>query len=878
MVLGLLRKLFKSRNERYLLRCRAVVERINAIEAEYQRLGSEDFRALTPAFRKRVADGATLESILPEAFALVKNAARRLKERGHRYQIMEREAAWEMVHFDVQLLGGIVLHDGKIAEMATGEGKTLVATLATYLNSLSGRSVFVVTVNDYLARRDCEWMRPLYDMLGVTVGFIQSGMSPEERHPHYACSIVYGTNNEFGFDYLRDNMKHRAVDQVQKNLYYAIIDEVDSVLVDEARTPLIISGPSDDMTGRYQAVNQVARVMKAGVHFKLDEKKHSTAVTEEGIALAERQLGVGSLYSGRNMDIPHYLDNALKAHHLYKRDVDYIVKDGQEVIIIDEFTGRLMPGRRWSDGLHQAMEAKEGISVRGESQTLATITFQNYFRLFEKIAGMTGTALTEAEEFYEIYKLETIVLPTNRPMRREELPDVIYASEKAKVKAIIERIRQDHATGRPVLVGTISIEKSELLSGELERFGIKHEVLNAKQHQREAEIIAMAGQMDAVTIATNMAGRGTDIKLGPGVADKGGLVVLGTERHEARRIDNQLRGRTGRQGDPGTSQFYLSIEDDLMRIFAGEWVRNIMGRLGFDDSEPIESRLVSRQIEKAQKRVEERNFDIRRNLLEYDKVMNEQRTIVYQQRQDLLENRAVWEMIDDMLDVYMDVKAGEIPDDQTDRTAEDIQSFIDAMRMNFDVRLTPAEVEAHLKAHDLAACTLGLVQAELAGFRKRFGEEMATRVAADITRVTIDERWKEHLYEMDYLKHGIHMRGYAQVDPKLEYKREGYELFTTMADAVKVQVSERLVRVARGLLERAAAAEEMPNVWQVNDTRHTTIGSMDEAARVAADHSQTGGEARNRVVTIVNKAPEAGPNDPCPCGSGKKYKRCCRGK
>ncbi|MFC1582484.1 preprotein translocase subunit SecA [Planctomycetota bacterium] len=875
-MVGFIKKMFKSRNERYLETLQSLVDEIHAWEGKFEDVKEEDFPGKTAEFKQRVADGLSLDELLPEAFALVKTAAKRMV--GQTYEFTGGEEEWHMVHFDVQLVGGIVLHQGKIAEMATGEGKTLVATLPAYLNALTGRTVYVVTVNDYLARRDCEWMRPLHEMLGLKVGFIQSGMSPDERHEPYASDIVYGTNNEFGFDYLRDNMKNNIEDQVQKNLSYAIIDEVDSVLIDEARTPLIISGPSEDLSSKYQLLNRVAHQMRDGVHFKLDEKKHSTAVTETGIALAEAQLNVGSLYEGRNMDIPHYLDNALKAHHLYKKDRDYIVKEN-EVIIIDEFTGRLMPGRRWSDGLHQAIEAKENIRVKGESQTLATITFQNYFRLFDKISGMTGTALTEAGEFFEIYKLETISIPTNRPLAREELPDVIYGTQEEKYNAIVEKIRLINSSGRPVLVGTISIEKSERLSNALERFGVKHEVLNAKQHQREAEIITKAGQEKAVTIATNMAGRGTDIKLGEGIAARGGLYVLGTERHEARRIDNQLRGRTGRQGDPGTSQFYLSLEDDLMRIFAGEWVKNIMQRLGFREGQEIQSRLVSRGIAKAQKRVEERNFDIRKNLLEYDQVMNDQRTIVYEQRQELLETRDVDEVIEDMVQFYIDQHADEIPEDEDDRTSDDIEAFASAMRLNFDVKMRANDIEGYLKDDELGEAAMEKVREQLRKLKEDFGEERAVKTFGHITRVTIDEKWKEHLLEMDYLKKGIHMRSYAQVDPKIEYKREGYNLFESMADSIKETVAERLIKVAHETLVRQAMLDELPQVFEIGAARHDSIESMDEAAQVARQHSLGGGEAAARKVeTIVNTEEEVGANDPCPCGSGKKYKKCCRGK
>ncbi len=649
-MMNFIQKMFGTKNERELKRIAPLVDEINRFEPVVKKLSDEELKAKTAYFKEKLANGASLDDILTEAFAVV------------------REAAWrtvEMRPFDVQLIGGIVLHEGKIAEMKTGEGKTLAATMPLYLNALTGKGAQLVTVNDYLARRDASWMGPIYNFLGLSVGIIVHGLTDEERRKAYHCDIIYGTNNEFGFDYLRDNMKFTLEDYVQRDFHYAIVDEVDSILVDEARTPLIISGPSEESTDKYYRINQIIPGIRKEKDYTIDEKARTVVLTEEGVARVEKALKVENLFDPRNIELLHHVNQALKAHTLFKRDVDYVVKDG-EVLIVDEFTGRLMPGRRYSEGLHQALEAKENVKIERENQTLASVTFQNYFRMYEKLAGMTGTADTEAAEFKEIYDLEVMVIPTNMPMIRTDHSDVIYRTEKEKYDAAIEEIKELHKQGRPVLVGTISIENSEKLSTMLSRTGVKHHVLNAKHHEREAEIISQAGQRGGVTISTNMAGRGTDIKLGEGVAQLGGLHILGTERHESRRIDNQLRGRSGRQGDAGSSRFYLSLDDDLLRIFGGERIQSIMERIGIEEGQPIEANLLSKAIENAQRRVEAHNFDIRKHLLEFDNVMNVQREAIYEQRKDVLKGEDPWGMLEEMLDEVVETTVGEYVDEKAE--------------------------------------------------------------------------------------------------------------------------------------------------------------------------------------------------------------------
>ncbi|MGE5800092.1 MAG: preprotein translocase subunit SecA, partial [Syntrophaceae bacterium] len=670
-MLNFIQKMFGTKNERELKRIAPLVDEINRLEPAIKKLSDEDLKAKTAYFKEKLANGASLDDILAEAFAVV------------------REAAWRTVGmrpFDVQLIGGIVLHEGKIAEMKTGEGKTLAATMPLYLNALTGKGAQLVTVNDYLARRDASWMGPIYNFLGLSVGVIVHGLTDEERRKAYGSDITYGTNNEFGFDYLRDNMKFNLEDYVQRDFHYAIVDEVDSILIDEARTPLIISGPSEESTDKYYRINQIIPGLKKEKDYSIDEKARTVVLTEEGVARVEKSLKVENLFDPRNIELLHHVNQALKAHTLFKRDVDYVVKDG-EVLIVDEFTGRLMPGRRYSEGLHQALEAKENVKIERENQTLASVTFQNYFRMYEKLAGMTGTADTEAAEFKEIYDLEVMVIPTNMPMIRTDHPDVIYRTEKEKYDAAIEEIKELHKQGRPVLVGTISIENSEKLSTMLSRKGVKHHVLNAKHHEREAEIVSQAGHWGAVTISTNMAGRGTDIKLGEGVAQLGGLHILGTERHESRRIDNQLRGRSGRQGDAGSSRFYLSLDDDLLRIFGGERIQSIMERIGIEEGQPIEANLLSKAIENAQRRVEAHNFDIRKHLLEYDNVMNAQRLAIYDQRKDVLKGEDPWGMLEEMLDEVVETTVGEYVDEKTHPEEWNLKGLDDILFQLFSLKL-----------------------------------------------------------------------------------------------------------------------------------------------------------------------------------------------
>jgi len=848
---NLLGKIFGTRNERLLRAMQPIVAHINSLEPKIQPLSNSELRAKTDEFRRRLASGETLDDILPEAFAVVREAARRTVK---------------MRHFDVQLIGGIVLHQGKIAEMATGEGKTLVATLAAYLNGLTGKGVHIVTVNDYLARRDRAWMGPVYELLGLTVGVIQAPMGNAERKVAYAADVTYGTNNEFGFDYLRDNMKVRLEDQVQRELHYAIVDEVDSILIDEARTPLIISGPAYDTTTKYYEADRIARALKPGVHFEVKEKEQTVILTEAGIERAERLLGVDSFYTGRNMDWPHHIDQALRAHHLYKRDKDYIVKEGQ-VVIVDEFTGRLMPGRVWSDGLHQAIEAKERLKIKEENQTLATITLQNYFLLYEKLAGMTGTAATEAVEFDRIYGLDVVVIPTNRPLIRYTYPDVVYLTEDEKFEAIVREIETVHKSGRPILVGTISIEKSERLSKMLKARGIRHEVLNAKHHEREAEIIAKAGQMGNVTIATNMAGRGTDIVLGEGVAEIGGLHVIGSERHEARRIDNQLRGRSGRQGDPGSSRFFVSLEDDLMRIFAGDWVKKILARVGMGQGQELSHPIVSRAIEKAQRRVEEHNFEIRKHLLEYDEVMNEQRKIVYSQRQEVLKGENLKGIVFNMIDDRIASAIEEYLPRGLSRSEWNWEGLVLWMRKKFGVELTPGKLQ-EIGRDALEEFLYKKVEGVYEEREREIGPEAMREVERFVLLQVIDTKWKDHLHAMDQLKAGIGLRGYGQKDPKIEYKREGYELFSSMIESVKEDVTNYILKVK---VEREAE-QELEGIWSAQLAGHSQFSSFDKQRAEAMAASHRGEEAPKPYVRSGRKI---GRNEPCPCGSGRKYKHCC---
>jgi preprotein translocase subunit SecA len=894
MVGNILTKIFGSKNERDLKRMQPLVEQIGSLEPGLASLSDESLAAKTVEFRQRLAQGASLDSLLPEAFAVVREAGKRVLG---------------MRHFDVQLIGGMVLHQGKIAEMKTGEGKTLVATLASYLNALPGKGVHVITVNDYLASRDAEWMGRIHRFLGLSVGCIVHGLNDQQRKEAYRCDITYGTNNEFGFDYLRDNMKFSLEDYAQRPLHFAIVDEVDSILIDEARTPLIISGPSEASSELYYSVNRIIPMLQKGEliesrdgrvgqtvreytgDFTVDEKAKSATLTEEGVVKVERLLGVQNLYDPGNIEILHHVNQALKAHALFKRDVDYVVKDG-EVMIVDEFTGRLMPGRRWSDGLHQAVEAKEGVKIESENQTLATITFQNYFRMYDKLAGMTGTADTEAAEFSQIYKLDVMVIPTNRPLARMDMGDVIYKTTREKFQAVVEDIIECHAKGQPVLVGTISIENSEVLSEMLRKRGVPHNVLNAKHHEREAEIVSQAGRKGAVTIATNMAGRGTDIILGGNpellaqresasaedpeaayaqalvkyreicakekqeVLATGGLYILGTERHESRRIDNQLRGRAGRQGDPGLSHFYLSLEDDLLRIFGSHRVAYIMDRLKIPEGEPIEHSFISKAIENAQKKVEGHNFDIRKHLIEYDDVMNTQRNVIYSQRREVLAEEQLpetfsaimEEMVEDIVATFCPEKAN--PEDWN------WTSLNEDFYVQFNMTPLPLEVPER----DLTQAVLTTHLKEQV--RKRFEEredEFTPPVMSHLMKVlllqTIDAQWKDHLLSIDHLKEGIGLRGYAQKNPKEEYKREAYELFLQVMGRIRQEVVQKLFRIQLAKeqdVERLESRQRRPQMV----------------------FNRAGGEDVPAKPT-VRQDKKVGRNDLCPCGSGLKYKKCC---
>ena len=844
MFANLLKKMFGTQNERILDRIRPTVDRVNALESSISPLSDDRLAAKIAEFRQRVENGEPLDDLLPETFAVVREAGKRVLE---------------MRPFDVQLMGGVILHEGRIAEMRTGEGKTLVATLPIVLNALTGRGVHLVTVNDYLARRDADWMGKLYRALGMSVGVIVHGMDDTERQASYRCDITYGTNNEFGFDYLRDNMKFRVEDMVQRDLHYAIVDEVDSILIDEARTPLIISGPAEESTSFYARVNSVIPFLKKDADYTVDEKARQVLLTEDaGIPKLERLLSVDNLYDPGNIEVLHHVNQALKAHILFHRDVDYMVKDG-EVVIVDEFTGRLMPGRRWSDGLHQAVEAKEGVKIENENQTLATITFQNYFRMFDKLAGMTGTADTEAAEFQQIYKLAVTIVPTNQAMIREDLSDQIYRTEKEKFHAVLQEVKELHTQGRPVLVGTVSIEKSERLSGLLTRHGVPHNVLNAKHHEQEAQIIAEAGQPGKVTIATNMAGRGVDIKLGEGVVGKGGLHIIGTERHESRRVDNQLRGRAGRQGDPGSSRFYLSLEDDLLRIFGSDRISPIMEKLGMEEGEPIEHPLINRAVENAQKKVEGHNFDIRKHLLEYDDVMNKQRTVVYDMRREVLGSEDLREMVLDFAGEVAEDLAGRFSDEGTHPEEWDFGALSTAVTAQFGFRPEIPEAErAKLTPSDLADRVRTGAEAFYAKKEADYGADAIRYLERMFLLSTVDALWKDHLLSMDHLKEGIGLRGYAQKDPLKEYQREGFDLFSDLISRIKEESLKRLFLVKVQREEERAEMKERP--------------VAPRPARVTLSRGDIKSAGK---TTQKREGVKIGRNDPCPCGSGKKYKKCC---
>ncbi len=906
MLPKLLTSIFGSRNDRLLKQYRVVVQQVNTLESKFEQLDDTALKAKTEEFKQRVAKGESLDDLLPEAFAVVREGSKR---------------ALKMRHFDVQLIGGMALHNGKIGEMRTGEGKTLMATLPVYLNALTGKGVHVVTVNDYLARRDAEWMGQLYNFLGLTVGVNLPQMPREEKQAAYAADVTYGTNNEYGFDYLRDNMVHETADRVQRGLPYAIVDEVDSILIDEARTPLIISGQAEDHTDMYVRINAVVPQLKKQIgeldlrtgegvidpgDFTVDEKSHQVFLTEDGHVNAERILREAgllvegaSLYDPQNITLMHHVYAALRARHLYNRDQHYVVQDG-EIIIVDEFTGRLMTGRRWSDGLHQAVEAKEGVQIQSENQTLASITFQNYFRMYGKLSGMTGTADTEAYEFQEIYGLETVVIPPNKPTDRRDELDLVYKTNKEKFDAVIQDIRDCHERGQPVLVGTTSIENSELISEKLKAAKLPHAVLNAKQHAKEAEIVAQAGRPGVITIATNMAGRGTDIVLGGNVenqikvieadaslsetekslrADKlksewqglhdqvkvaGGLRIIATERHESRRIDNQLRGRSGRQGDPGSSRFYLSLEDPLMRIFAGDRVRAIMDRLKMPEGEAIEAGIVSRSIEGAQRKVEARNFDMRKQLLEYDDVANDQRKVIYQQRNEILEAQNLTAQVTSLRESTLtDVVHTYVPADSVEEQW-DLDALEKTLRDEWQLDLA---VKAHVQKSSAIAAE-DIVEMVVKAGNDGFNEKLE-RVGADqfmpfermILLQSIDQHWRDHLAALDYLRQGIHLRGYAQKNPKQEYKREAFELFSQLLDVVKMDVTRVLMTVRIQTQEQVAQATE----------------AIEERAEAISNLTYTHPSEDGSVVQETDEStvePKVGRNDPCPCGSGKKYKLC----
>ncbi len=843
MVFGLLTKIFGSNNDRQIKKLMPLVEQINALESQTQKLTDEQIPGKILEFKERISKGETLDDLLPEAFALVRETSVR---------------TLEMRHYDVQLIGGIALHMGMISEMKTGEGKTLMSTLPACLNALSGRGVHVVTVNDYLAKRDAEWMNAIYGFLGLRVGIIIHDLNDAERKDAYNADITYGTNNEFGFDYLRDNMKFDKESLAQRELNFAIVDEVDSILVDEARTPLIISGPAEKSTHMYQHVNTVIPAFQKDIDYNIDEEAKAVTLTEEGVAKGEKLLGVENLYDPNNIETLHHMNQALKAHTLFKRDVDYIVKN-DEVVIVDEFTGRLMSGRRYSEGLHQALEAKENVKIANENQTLASITFQNYFRMYDKLSGMTGTAETEASEFKKIYNLDVLVIPTDRPMIRKDLSDVIYKTKKEKYEAVINEIIRLNKKGQPVLVGTISIDVSEDLSKQLSKRKTRHTVLNAKHHKAEAEIVAAAGQKGAVTISTNMAGRGTDIVLGEGVKALGGLHILGTSRHESRRIDNQLRGRSGRQGDEGSSRFYLSLEDDLLRIFGGDRISSIMDRLGIDEGEPIEHGLISRAIENAQSKVEGHNFEIRKQLIEYDDVMNQQREVIYRQRRQALQNDDLKEEFVRMIEERSWECFEMFEDDKLPVSEWDLNGLCDTVNRQFNCDMKPTyfsqktPLQDELNSEKAGQIVIQKVMAQYREKEELIGESEFRQLEKYIMLQTVDSLWKDHLLNMDHLKEGIGLRSYAQQNPLVIYKKEGYEMFQGLIERIREQTLAILFKI------QIARPEELQHAHKPRN--ENLILSHSDTAMARAPIKRT--EAK------------VGRNEPCPCGSGKKYKKCC---
>ncbi|MFW6381887.1 MAG: preprotein translocase subunit SecA [Bacillota bacterium] len=860
-MLGFLKNLFKDPNEKELEKLWPIVEDINNLESEIQKMSDQELKNKTGEFKKRYQNGESLDDLLVEAFAVVREASQRSTNEGFR-------------HFDVQLLGGIALHQGKIAEMKTGEGKTLAATLPVYLNAITGNGVHVVTVNDYLAERDSEWMGQIYRFLGLSVGVILNGMSPDERRKAYECDVTYGTNNEFGFDYLRDNMAYKEEKLVQRGHHYAILDEVDSILIDEARTPLIISGPAQDTSKDYRRFNRIIPKLNEEEDYEIDEKSNLVNLTEDGVHKVENLLNIDNLYDDSNFQLNTRLKNALKAHTLMEKDVDYIVKNG-EVKIVDEFTGRVMEGRRFGEGLHQAIEAKEGVQVKRETQTFASITEQNYFRMYDKLAGMTGTAKTEEDEFVKIYGMEVIVVPTNEPMIREDLSDLVYQDKETKIRAAIDDIEARYEKGQPVLVGTVSVADSENLSHRLKKRSIPHEVLNAKNHEREADIIKDAGQKKSVTIATNMAGRGTDIVLGEGVKELGGLHVLGTERHESRRIDNQLRGRSGRQGDPGSSQFYVSLEDDLLRLFGSDNISGILDKIGFNDGEPIEHKMITSAIERAQRKVEDRNFDIRKAILEYDDVLNKQREVIYEQRREVLTTDKLIEQINKMLEKVVNDLINMYMSEDLHPSDWDLEGFRKALH-NFNVNLD-AEDEKIMKMEreDVLDKIILSARSALDEKQREIGTEEFNNLARHVALRIIDRKWMAHLDNMQELRQGIGLRAYGQKDPLTEYKFESYDLFQEMTGSIRQDLVRTLLKIEiKGGTEArktGPVSSDKLKFAQPDIIQKQKKDLQDKQERLQANKNQ-----QSKQQPVV-KPDEPGRNDPCPCGSGKKYKRCCGG-
>ena len=869
-MLGFLKRFLGDNNDKEIARYQKVVEKINSLEPAMQNLTDDKLTGYTAKFKERLANGETLDDILPEAFAVTREASRRVLG---------------MRHFDVQMIGGMCLHEGRIAEMRTGEGKTLVATLAVYLNALTGKGVHMVTVNDYLARRDSEWMGRLYKFLGLSVGLIAHDMDFPERKYAYSCDVTFGTNNEFGFDYLRDNMVIYEDQMVQRDLNFAIVDEVDSILVDEARTPLIISGPGQKSTDMYAVMARAVAGLKEGTDYTVDEKQKTVAPADSTVPKIEQMLGISNLYAPENIELSHCFTAALRAKALMKRDRDYVVRN-DEIIIVDEFTGRLMEGRRYSDGLHQAIEAKEGVKIQRESQTLATITFQNYFRMYDKLGGMTGTAKTEEDEFLKIYNLPVIVVPTNKPVQRIDHPDLIYKTKKAKYKAVGQKVAEIHAKGQPVLIGTTSITQSEELSAVLKKYGIPHNVLNAKFHEKEAEIVADAGQKGAVTIATNMAGRGTDIKLGEGVEELGGLFIVGTERHESRRIDNQLRGRAGRQGDPGESRFFLSLEDDLLRLFAADRIAGMMDKLGMDEDEPIEHSLITRSVEHAQKKVEARNFDIRKHVLEYDDVMNQQREVIYGERRKILKGENLRENIMGMVKHIIKDEMNQYANEKLYPEEWTLDGLIeDAEKIYAPAGRLKKEELVELSRDELKETLEGLAEECYSQREILFGEENMRELEKVVMLRVVDQKWKEHLDHMDMLREGINLRAYGQRNPLVEYKIEALDMFEEMEGSIMDQIASLMYHVSIVMPQaqseeadeeaqaRAAEAQKAQMQRTIEAERSKLTDSLKEAQAAHGD-DVSAAEAKKKPVTNKDGS-KVGRNDPCPCGSGKKYKNCC---